>query len=110
MSSRRVRPANVPRAHPVRLPASGSSHSPPLFAAGPSISLPRPAREAVRPPNVEVLCCALPPSPPAPPPQGPIVAEAIFLNREELPVYPVYFDPVHDFAFLRWVEVWSITL
>ncbi|KIY92196.1 Protease Do-like 7, partial [Monoraphidium neglectum] len=32
---------------------------------------------------------------------GPIVAEAIFLNREELPVYPVYFDPVHDFAFLR---------
>jgi hypothetical protein len=32
---------------------------------------------------------------------GPIVAEAIFLNREELPVYPVYYDPVHDFAFLR---------
>jgi hypothetical protein len=33
--------------------------------------------------------------------QGPIVAEAIFLNREELPVYPVYYDPVHDFGFLR---------
>ncbi|GFR40979.1 hypothetical protein Agub_g1644, partial [Astrephomene gubernaculifera] len=32
---------------------------------------------------------------------GPIVAEAIFLNREELPVYPLYYDPVHDFAFLR---------
>lgn len=32
---------------------------------------------------------------------GPIVAEAIFLNREELPVVPIYFDPVHDFAFLR---------
>jgi S1-C subfamily serine protease len=32
---------------------------------------------------------------------GPIVAEAIFLNREELPVHPVYADPVHDFAFLR---------
>ncbi|KAL6760325.1 hypothetical protein V8C86DRAFT_2557091 [Haematococcus lacustris] len=32
---------------------------------------------------------------------GPIVAEAIFLNREELPVYPLYFDPVHDFALLR---------
>jgi hypothetical protein len=36
------------------------------------------------------LCCA-----------GPIVAEAIFLNREELPVLPVYYDPVHDFGFLR---------
>ena len=32
---------------------------------------------------------------------GPIVAEAIFLNREELPLYPLYYDPVHDFAFLR---------
>eukprot|EP00882_Tetradesmus_deserticola_P031713 GHRQ01035875.1.p1 GENE.GHRQ01035875.1~~GHRQ01035875.1.p1 ORF type:complete len:158 (+),score=31.86 GHRQ01035875.1:195-668(+) len=32
---------------------------------------------------------------------GPIVAEAIFLNREELPVYPVFYDPVHDFGFLR---------
>lgn len=32
---------------------------------------------------------------------GPIVAEAIFLNREELPVVPLYYDPVHDFAFLR---------
>lgn len=32
---------------------------------------------------------------------GPIVAEAIFLNREELPVYPIYYDPVHDFGFLR---------
>jgi hypothetical protein len=39
-----------------------------------------------------LLCCVL---------QGPIVAEAIFLNREELPVYPVYYDPVHDFGFLR---------
>ncbi|KAG1656524.1 hypothetical protein FOA52_005550, partial [Chlamydomonas sp. UWO 241] len=32
---------------------------------------------------------------------GPIVADAIFLNREELPVRPVYRDPVHDFGFLR---------
>lgn len=32
---------------------------------------------------------------------GPIVAEAIFLNREELPVYPLYYDPVHDFGLLR---------
>ncbi len=31
----------------------------------------------------------------------PIVAEAIFLNREELPVLPVYYDPVHDFGFMR---------
>jgi pro-apoptotic serine protease NMA111 len=29
------------------------------------------------------------------------VAEAIFLNREELPVYPLYYDPVHDYGFLR---------
>lgn len=29
------------------------------------------------------------------------MAEAIFLNREELPVYPMYYDPVHDFGFLR---------
>ncbi|PNW85316.1 hypothetical protein CHLRE_03g180650v5 [Chlamydomonas reinhardtii] len=32
---------------------------------------------------------------------GPIVAEAIFLNREELPVVPLYYDPIHDFGFLR---------
>ncbi|EIE24624.1 DegP-type protease [Coccomyxa subellipsoidea C-169] len=32
---------------------------------------------------------------------GPITAEAIFLNREELPVRPLYYDPVHDFGFLR---------
>ncbi|KAL3683435.1 hypothetical protein R1sor_001457 [Riccia sorocarpa] len=32
---------------------------------------------------------------------GPIVAEAMFLNREEIPVYPVYRDPVHDFGFLQ---------
>ncbi len=30
------------------------------------------------------------------------MAEAIFHNREELPVYPVYYDPVHDFGFLWW--------
>lgn len=29
------------------------------------------------------------------------MAEAIFLNREELPVYPLYYDPIHDFAFVR---------
>ncbi|KAK6913564.1 PDZ-like domain [Dillenia turbinata] len=30
---------------------------------------------------------------------GPVVAEAMFVNREEIPVYPVYRDPVHDFGF-----------
>eukprot|EP00899_Mesostigma_viride_P016722 jgi/Mesvir1/25050/Mv04488-RA.1 len=32
---------------------------------------------------------------------GPVVAEAMFLNREEIPVLPVYRDPVHDFGFFR---------
>ncbi|KAI3430723.1 hypothetical protein D9Q98_005309 [Chlorella vulgaris] len=32
---------------------------------------------------------------------GPVVAEAIFLNREEVPVVPIYYDPVHDFGFMR---------
>ncbi|KAH1226498.1 Protease Do-like 7 [Glycine max] len=30
---------------------------------------------------------------------GPVVAEAMFLNREEVPVHPIYRDPVHDFGF-----------
>ncbi|XP_074284746.1 protease Do-like 7 [Silene latifolia] len=33
---------------------------------------------------------------------GPVVAEAMFLNREEIPVYPVYRDPVHDFGFFHY--------
>lgn len=33
---------------------------------------------------------------------GPVVAEAMFLNREEIPVYPAYRDPVHDFGFFRY--------
>ncbi|KAK3288435.1 serine protease [Cymbomonas tetramitiformis] len=32
---------------------------------------------------------------------GPIVAEAIFQNREEIVVTPLYRDPVHDFGFFR---------
>lgn len=32
---------------------------------------------------------------------GPVTAEAIFLDREEIPVLPVYYDPVHDFGFMR---------
>ena len=32
---------------------------------------------------------------------GPIVAEAIFENNEEVPVQVAYYDPVHDFAILK---------
>jgi len=33
---------------------------------------------------------------------GPVTAEATFLNREEVPLYPVYRDPVHDFGIYRY--------
>uniref|UniRef100_A0A251TWW5 Putative PDZ domain, Peptidase S1, PA clan, PDZ-like domain protein n=1 Tax=Helianthus annuus TaxID=4232 RepID=A0A251TWW5_HELAN len=33
---------------------------------------------------------------------GPVTAEAMFVNREEIPVYPIYRDPVHDFGFFRY--------
>ncbi|WJX32215.1 Protease Do-like 7 [Trifolium repens] len=33
---------------------------------------------------------------------GPVVAEAMFLNREEVPVHPIYRDPVHDFGFFQY--------
>lgn len=33
---------------------------------------------------------------------GPVIAEATFLNREEVQLYPVYRDPVHDFGFYRY--------
>lgn len=33
---------------------------------------------------------------------GPVVAEAMFVNREEVPVRPIYRDPVHDFGFFRY--------
>ncbi|MCA9715516.1 MAG: trypsin-like peptidase domain-containing protein [Myxococcales bacterium] len=32
---------------------------------------------------------------------GPTVAEAVFLNHEEVPLRAVYRDPVHDFGFFR---------
>ena len=32
---------------------------------------------------------------------GPIVAEAVFLNREEISLKPIYRDPIHDFGFFR---------
>jgi len=32
---------------------------------------------------------------------GPVTAEAIFLDHEEVSLYPVYRDPVHDFGFYR---------
>ena len=33
---------------------------------------------------------------------GPVVAQAIFLNQEEVDLVPVYRDPVHDFGFFRY--------
>ncbi|KAL0450065.1 UNVERIFIED_CONTAM: Protease Do-like 7 [Sesamum latifolium] len=33
---------------------------------------------------------------------GPVIAEALFVNREEIPVHPLYRDPVHDFGFFRY--------
>ncbi len=33
---------------------------------------------------------------------GPVIAEATFLNREEVQLYPVYRDPVHDFGLYRY--------
>ena len=33
---------------------------------------------------------------------GPVVAEAVFQNREEVPLRALYADPVHDFAFFRY--------
>lgn len=32
---------------------------------------------------------------------GPVVAEAVFLNHEEVPLQAIYRDPVHDFGFYR---------
>lgn len=32
---------------------------------------------------------------------GPVVAEAVFQNREEVAVRALYRDPVHDFGFFR---------
>ena len=33
---------------------------------------------------------------------GPVTSEAMFLNREEVQLYPVYRDPVHDFGIYRY--------
>ena len=33
---------------------------------------------------------------------GPVKAQAIFLNQEEVDLQPVYRDPVHDFGFFRY--------
>ena len=33
---------------------------------------------------------------------GPVVAEAIFLNHEEVEVKAIYRDPVHDFGFYQY--------
>jgi S1-C subfamily serine protease len=33
---------------------------------------------------------------------GPVTAQAVFLNREEVTLYPIYRDPIHDFGFYRY--------
>jgi len=33
---------------------------------------------------------------------GPVVAEAVFLNHEEVPLRPLYRDPIHDFGFFQY--------
>jgi len=33
---------------------------------------------------------------------GPVVAQAVFLNQEEVDLIPVYRDPVHDFGFFKY--------
>ncbi len=33
---------------------------------------------------------------------GPIIAEALFSNREEIELKPIYRDPVHDFGFFQY--------
>src|SRR6516164_6125738 len=33
---------------------------------------------------------------------GPVTAQAIFLNREEVPLYPIYRDPIHDFGIYHY--------
>ena len=33
---------------------------------------------------------------------GPVVAQAIFLNQEEVELVPLYRDPVHDFGFFKY--------
>src|ERR1700736_6902971 len=33
---------------------------------------------------------------------GPVTAQAIFLNREEVHLYPIYRDPVHDFGIYHY--------
>lgn len=32
---------------------------------------------------------------------GPTVTDAVFLNKEEVDLVPIYYDPVHDFGFFR---------
>ena len=33
---------------------------------------------------------------------GPVTADAVFLNKEEVELTPLYADPVHDFGFFRY--------
>ena len=33
---------------------------------------------------------------------GPVTAQAIFLNREEVQLFPIYRDPIHDFGIYHY--------
>ncbi len=33
---------------------------------------------------------------------GPVTATATFIDREQVPIYPIYYDPIHDFGFYRY--------
>ncbi len=33
---------------------------------------------------------------------GPVVAQGVFLNREEIKLIPIYRDPIHDFGFFKY--------
>ncbi|CAM9250630.1 unnamed protein product, partial [Discosporangium mesarthrocarpum] len=32
---------------------------------------------------------------------GPVIADAVFINKEEVELFPLFYDPVHDFGFYR---------
>ncbi|CAM9818756.1 unnamed protein product, partial [Choristocarpus tenellus] len=32
---------------------------------------------------------------------GPVIADAVFINKEEVDLFPLFYDPVHDFGFYR---------
>ena len=64
---------------------SGEPHAP-----GPNVNR---AWRCMRQSPGASACLSRPQACPPAAPAGPVVAEAIFLNREEVPVQPLYYDP-----------------